>query len=233
MIPRECKFCGVAFSVKYKSDRKKYCTKKCASNASIAKPNTECLNCKKEMHIKPSALSKLKHGAHCSILCLSKTKSRLYAGKKNPNYKGRGVDSDGYAYSYTHSECSPKYAMTDTDENKLHRAICASILGVRKLPKGLHVHHRDCDELNNAPENLSVMNPSDHKWIHKQFGSSCLWAVMNGMIDIDELSLWSRDKERAKRLLELEVANQNIDKLVSELTETKRGTGGYGSTGTK
>jgi hypothetical protein len=110
---------------------------------------------------------------------------------------------------------------------KLHQAVCCEVLGIEKIPKGLHVHHRDCDVMNNSPENLVVLNASDHKWLHKQYGIASLWAHFHGKIDSESLCDWSDDRQRARRLLDLKVTDQKAE----ELTGTERGDGGFGSTG--
>jgi hypothetical protein len=70
------------------------------------------------------------------------------------------------------------------------------------------VHHRDCNKRNNIPENLVVLSVSDHKWMHHQFGSAALNAYFFGKIDLDTLVGWSDNKERAARLLPLNLFSQ-------------------------
>lgn len=62
--------------------------------------------------------------------------------------------------------------------------------------------------MNNDPENLAVLTISDHKWLHKQFGVAVLWAFCRGRIESETLVAWSDDRERAKRLLPLNVRIQ-------------------------
>ena len=70
---------------------------------------------------------------------------------------------------------------------------------------------------------------------------------MNNKITIDDLSEWSRDSERAKKLLSVnaydqcnkikEIVSKGVDmerailSVVDELDNSDRGSGGFGSTG--
>ena len=70
---------------------------------------------------------------------------------------------------------------------------------------------------NNLPQNLVVLNNSDHRWLHKQFGSTGLWAFCNGKISLDEACSWSNNPELARRLLPLTVVDQVP--MVSEISD--------------
>lgn len=76
----------------------------------------------------------------------------------------------------------------------------------------MHIHHRDCNGLNNKAENLALMTISDHKWIHKQFGVATLAAIMRGDIDICVAASWSDDPIRAEALLFQDVVSQGAIK---------------------
>lgn len=142
-------------------------------------------------------------GYFCSNVCAAKSKQDAYFGEKNPNYKAKNVDCDGYRI-YAPAARS----VGSIGRMKLHQAVCCEILGIERIPIGLHVHHRDCDIKNNAAENLVVLSASDHKWMHKQFGVATLWAFCNKLIDLNSLASWSDDKERAMRLLPMTVIDQ-------------------------
>lgn len=91
---------------------------------------------------------------------------------------------------------------------KIHIAVAKEILGLTKIPKGYHVHHRDANYLNNDPENLCLLNLSDHRWVHSQFGSATLWAYMKNKVSLEQLVDWSNDKERAIKILPTNLFNQ-------------------------
>ena len=145
--------------------------------------NTICSQCSKEFYLKPSRRKeKRAHGFFCSVSCSAIFKSEAYLGSKNPNNKNRNFSSDGYQIF------SPQTSLLLSKRKvKLHIAVACEILQLDRIPKGFHVHHRDCDVLNNIPENLALLKLSDHVWLHKQYGNATLWAFMRGKISLIEL----------------------------------------------
>lgn len=119
------------------------------------------------------------------------------------------IDSGGYSIVYT-----LKYGRL-----KAHQAVAFDILGINKIPKGYCIHHRDTMTINNSPENLCFLSGSDHAWLHKQYGNATLYAFMNNKIDLESLIDWSTDKEKAKRLLPLNLLNQRGVVKLDELLE--------------
>jgi hypothetical protein len=95
----------------------------------------------------------------------------------------------------------------------LHRLITCQVLKIEVIPKGFHVHHRDCDKVNNAKENLALLTRSDHFWLHSEFGNSPLKGFMQGEISLSQLLKWSKDPVRAKQLLLTSILNQNVESL--------------------
>lgn len=178
------------------------CSKKCLSVFTKSKtdhtPNTICAGCGKEFWLKLSQKVKYRRlGHHCSMACLAETKRKAYYGANNPNFRSRSYDDDGYVLRH----------YTTQGREKLHRAVVKEVLG-RQIPKGLVVHHRDCERDNNTAENLAVLSESDHRWLHKQYGNATLWAYRHGKIDLESLVSWSNDTARARRLLPLNVTTQ-------------------------
>lgn len=199
---KECLKCGKIFRVAGSREfTAKYCSRKCSDSSKIKPANTRCAQCGKLFHRKKSQLDKTKIGSFCNSSCFARFKSENYRGSRNPNYKGTGVDTDGYVLYVPHSTGGVK-------EKKLHRATVAELFGLDNLPEGVHVHHRDCDVLNNDPCNLAMMTPSDHKWIHKQYGTASLWAIQKGLVSVSEASSWSSNPKRAARLLNLDCISQ-------------------------
>src|SRR5205085_2608235 len=49
-------------------------------------------------------------------------------------------------------------------KESLHREIWKKHRG--EIPTGMHVHHRDGDPLNNAPDNLECVTPKEHAALH-------------------------------------------------------------------
>lgn len=201
----------------------KFCSNNCKwiFNNWSGEDNTECTECGKSFHMKESDKIRYsrKHGYFCSVACSGKYKSKgVYSGVKNPNYK-TGRDNRGIIRLSVET-CA---FMGLKKGMRIHRAICCEHFGISNIPKGFHVHHRDCDVRNNSPENLVVLTVSDHKWLHKQFGNATLWAHFHGRVSTDDLASWSDDSERANRLLGLNVIMQDAGIFGN--------TGGLSSTG--
>lgn len=242
-----CLKCNEEYSVKAsRLEASKFCSMKCKwdFNGWDSSPNTECSVCKKMFHLKPYAKKRFKRslGFFCSNTCSGIAKKSSYSGEKNPNYRGVTKDSDGYALRIYSPQSVTALGLVG--RYKLHQAVCCEILGVSGLPKGAHVHHRDCDVLNNVAENLVVLTVSDHKWLHKQYGNATLWAYCHGKVGLDDMVSWSDDKERARKLIALSVKDQSIDRIIADIEssktihkprqkadETMRAGGGFGSTG--
>jgi len=240
MYNHTCANCNKEFETR--KETSKYCSRYCVwtNKGWTSEANTECTNCKKMFHLKPFAKKRFKRslGYFCSNICVGEFKSKgCYDGNKNPNYKGRSEDSDGYTLREYVDCCS---RVNGLKRMKLHQAVCCEALGVSKIGKGLHVHHRDCDIKNNARANLAVLRTSDHKWLHKQFGNATLWAHYHNKVKTEELISWSDNKDRARRLIDLNVLNQDVAligeikdgelNITDELDKTMRGNNGVNST---
>lgn len=202
-----CAHCNKLFDViDCRKDTAKFCSRKCSDEFPRGGNKELCTQCGKSFKLKPYAKYKYARtlGTFCSISCSAIYKQSAYIGSKNPNYKSKNTDCDGYRL-FTSS--GPR-TLGAAKHTKLHQAVAAEILGIERIPPGLHVHHRDCDINNCTPSNLVVLSASDHKWIHKQYGIATLWAFCSGKIGLDEIVLWSDDRDRAKRLLPLKVTDQ-------------------------
>jgi len=154
----------------------------------------KCSQCGDMFRVKRSHLSRRNY---CSKMCQAKAYETRYLGKNNPNHKGILLNSDGYvmALNMKGGRC------------QLHRAVVSEYIGI-DIPVGLFVHHRDCNKINNSIENFALLNGSDHRWLHKQFGNACLWAYLHGKISKEELCSWCDVPEKAHILLDLNVENQ-------------------------
>lgn len=211
-----CAHCGTSYRViPARLASSKFCSKKCKwdHHGWSSEPNTKCTQCGVMFHIKESQKNRFKrtHGFFCSNACVGLfRRTGVYNGSKNPNYRGKTKDYDGYPLREYPAACN---AVGGFKRMKLHQAVCCEALGVDRIGGGLHVHHRDCDVRDSSPGNLCVMTISDHKWIHKQFGNATLWAHAHGKIETSELASWSDDPERASRLLDLTVSDQSADAL--------------------
>lgn len=184
-----CKHCGEIF--KFPSCRKdsaKFCGRKCAD----AHPKT------KKLHVCPECGGGFERGKgksqlnkFCSTTCTSSWRKRVCVGNLNPNWKGRNINEDGYVVK----------APSAGKGRLLHHHVVMENLWLSEIPDGAHVHHRNCNRLDNRPENLQLMLASDHKWLHHQFGIAVLSAIESGGISIDDVVKFSDDPIRAKWLL--------------------------------
>lgn len=194
----KCLICNKELDV-WPSRAKKFktCSMKCLAEYFKDDNNTICKTCGKEFHLKPYR-KKRSQDNFCSVGCFASWKSESQRGCNNPNFRNRLYGGDGMKILHIPSIGSVKE----------HRFVAESILG--EIPKGLNVHHRDCNPINNVPENLVVLCPKDHRWIHKQFGNATLYAYYYNKIDKESLISWSNDKDRAERLLDLNILNQKL-----------------------
>lgn len=220
-IPRTCACCGSEFLIpKSRIKTAKYCSNKCAGEAARSAPNARCAECGIELHKKPYSIKKAKFGSFCSVECSSKFKTRAYIGDGNPNFKNRLFDSDGYRIYSPQASLAHGFGRI-----KEHHAVTFLTLGIRSLPNGMHVHHRNCDPLDNSPENLQLLTIPDHKWLHKQYGSAAMRAIVDGRVGYEEASLWSDDPARALMLLS---SNLHTQKMLMDLMNKLSSTTDWG-----
>lgn len=196
-----CLNCGKEFEViNSRKDSAKFCSKKCSSEFKHGELNTKCTECGKMFHLKESSKRRYKRnqGYFCSTKCVSDFRKKEYLGSNNPNFRNIKRDDDGYLLSYL-----PRFGRI-----KLHHKVVFEFLGINKIPNNYCVHHRDCEVDNNDIENLVLLNGSDHRWLHKNFGNATLWAFINNKISIDDLCSWCKNPEKAKKLLTLNIKIQ-------------------------
>lgn len=195
-----CVICSKEF-VRFGKQAKiaKCCSVECLGKFFKGINNCNCLQCKKDFHKKPSSKT-TKHGNFCSNVCYGAWKSVNMFGANNPNFRNTMYDQDG-----------SRIVWSDTlGRMKMHHAVVFEYLDILKLPKGFCVHHKDCNHQNNTIENLVLLNGSDHRWLHKQYGNATLWAFYNKKVLLEDLISWSNDKKRAKKLLELNIIEQKL-----------------------
>ena len=198
-IKVECKGCHkVEYVTPSRAEKYVCCSKSCMGLYKRKEHNVSCTECNKTFRQRPDRLKRKRiHGFFCSHKCQGDYKKKIYKGENNPNYKAVFKDSSGYPLQY----------LPQIGRVKEHIYVTTITLGIDKVPKGHHVHHRDCNVFNNEPENLAILSASDHRWIHKQFGNATLWAFINNKVSYEQLVEWSNDKEKCKLLL-LNLLNQ-------------------------
>lgn len=210
MVNVVCEICGKEERV-YKSRSLTYktCSVECrGKRSSVEKKQRhvkQCPTCLNDFELKKSHIDRRKY---CSKTCQAVAYTTRYLGKNNPNCRHRHEDLSGYKISHEGKTVA------------VHRMVAMEVLKIDTLPSGYQVHHRDCDVKNNDPENLALLSNSDHRWLHKQYGSATLWAFMRGLVDKATLVSWSNDFSRASQILDLNLTNQSVVFKSDELLET-------------
>lgn len=211
-VAKVCEYCKADFMVpEWRREKARYCSRPCLSEgkkletiARHAADQIECVQCKKPFYLKPSHRGKANSlGNCCSAACVGEHRKMAYIGTANPNWRGKGTDSDGYALFLPQLKPGSKLG-----KMKAHQAVACEILGISKMPYGIHIHHRDCNRLNNNSWNLSLMSPSNHKWLHHQFTKAELTAYANGDIEVEDMIIKSKNPFKAHYLLILDVNTQ-------------------------
>jgi hypothetical protein len=201
MVKVECEICKKQHLIPNNRIKTyKTCSYECSSirRTKVRESNAVCTHCSTPFFLKIYKLNKVKLGTFCSATCSSAFKATYFLGKNNPNYRAKMYDYDGYLLAHI-----PKVGRVT-----IHRYVTMKYLGLTGIPKGYHVHHRDCNVHNNQIENLAVLNVKDHQWLHKQFGSATLWAFIHGKVQLQDLVAWSNDSDRAQILLTTNLTNQ-------------------------
>lgn len=193
-----CGICNKDFTVPHWRPAAKFCSRPCRQESLKGDKDSKCTQCGHMFHMKKSQQKRYSRslGTFCSNSCSAEFKKVKYTGSENPNWKNKGTDSDGYLIWV-----KPSMTGIGIEEKRLHRAVACEVIGVVKIDKMIHIHHRDCNILNNTPENLAIMNASEHKWLHKAFGNAVLYALSVGKTTIEELSSWCYEPNKAKELL--------------------------------
>ena len=138
-VKRVCAFCGKEFITYPWRGAGKYCSHKCATDATKVEhiPNVKCCICNKPIYIKPSRLERSKTKMFtCSKECMGKMRSRVFVGELNPNYN------------------NTKDRVLYTNNGKYY------------LKPEIDVHHIDKNGLNNDINNLIPLTRSEHTSIH-------------------------------------------------------------------
>lgn len=139
-VKRVCAFCGKEFITYPWRGAGKYCSHKCATDATKVEhiPNVKCCICNKPIYIKPSRLERSKTKMFtCSKECMGKMRSKVFVGELNPNYN------------------NTKDRVLYTNNGKQYY-----------LKPEIDVHHIDKNGLNNDINNLIPLTRSEHTSIH-------------------------------------------------------------------
>ena len=148
---RKCLVCGKEFKNAAHENRK-YCSHKCHGiSQRVPRPLLQCPECGAWFHYSPRARRK----RFCSQACSLKACHR----KRRQHPPHWYINKRGYIVANI-------WVGGRRTQIKKHRWLMEQHLGRRLSPSEI-VHHRDGNPLNNAIENLELMNQSDHMAKHE------------------------------------------------------------------
>lgn len=117
-VKRVCAFCGKEFITYPWRGAGKYCSHKCATDATKVEhiPNVKCCICNKPIYIKPSRLERSKTKMFtCSKECMGKMRSRIFVGELNPNY-----NNTKDRVLYTNNDINNLIPLTRSEHTSIH-----------------------------------------------------------------------------------------------------------------
>lgn len=199
-----CQQCGKEeYVIRSRSKRYKYCSKLCESKArtkSLEERNLtmiECPICKREFLVKTSSKNRRKC---CSKKCTYEYKKIESMGDKNPNYRGYIIEDGVKRKSYERYKDA-------------HQRIVFDYFGCR-IPKSYHIHHKDCNPMNNSLSNLVVLPCGVHMSIHRWFGNILLNAITTNLIDRDTFYSLLNEEQKLlyENIIDLNITNQVVIK---------------------
>lgn len=165
-----CKYCGRIFRAKPSAVKKgkKYCSKECYDKAQFKGEIKKCATCGKEIKVSPSLISTNNFCCNgCRLVWLSKHVTQEI------NIPGHSAGHKAPHLTELNRERNPKLALEPDavrrgDYNYYeHRKTMEKVLG-RKLKPNEDVHHINGIHSDNRPENLLVLDKSEHLRLHWQ-----------------------------------------------------------------
>ena len=157
-----------------------------------------CPVCGKHFFVKKSSEQRR---VCCSKKCQREYYKEKYLGENNPNYRAYSVEEGIRKRDYKRYK-------------EPYRNLTKDILGVKDIPKGYHIHHKDANENNHSPENLVVLPQSAHMLIHRTFGNILINALHTGKITRDTFfSLCTEEQKKFyEQIIDLNITNQAVVK---------------------
>lgn len=185
-----CPTCGISFTTEgSKAETRVYCSKDCYRSPHSTE--CTCLECGKNFRVPNNQITR-GGGRYCSRACQGRAKSasggkveyicetcqtpfrRTPRPDKTPrfcslqcrttHFKGNSfINKKGYVLVRM-----PEHPMANSTGYVLeHRLVMSRVLG-RTLRADEHIHHIDENPVNNAPENLMIVTPEEHRRIHNR-----------------------------------------------------------------
>lgn len=162
----KCKNCGREFTDK-PSKRRVYCSKKCHDEAQTTGPEVKCEVCGKKFHKSPSETKWKKNfcGNECRLKWLSEhCRTEINVPGHSKGHKAPHLTELNRIRNPLLA-LEPDAVARGSYKTKEHRRVMEEIIG-RKLKPNEDVHHINGIHDDNRPENLMVINHSEHMKLH-------------------------------------------------------------------
>lgn len=150
---KTCPVCGNAFYSRNKNQVT--CSNACAATFRCLAKHVNCDFCGKTILRSPSMIS---NHNFCSHECYHNYLSSKYSGEGHWAWKDGKALSNGYIM-----------VLQEDGTRKGEQRIVAEQVLRRKLLPDEVVHHINGNKLDNRPENLQVMNRTDHVNLHREY----------------------------------------------------------------
>lgn len=206
-IKVKCEICGKEeYVLNHRAQVYKTCSRECASKY-LSQLNSKrvtltCPICGEEYECKQS---KTKHHRTCGKPeCRKSWLKKTKCGKNNTNYK----KVEDLIRRNEYGECRNK---------AIHQHIVKeyfNLPNLKSLPKGYHIHHKDCNHDNNDIHNLVLLPQETHMLLHRIFGNVLLSALHTGRMDRETFFsiLTDKQKEFYLNIIDLDITHQAVVK---------------------
>lgn len=201
-----CAECGKhEFVAKKRAERYVCCSTTCSGkhNAKMAKTRFGsvekiCPVCGKHFLVKKSSGQRR---VCCSFKCRNEYYKTKYSGEGNPNYRAYTIEDGVKSKSYKRYK-------------EPYRNITKDVLGVKKIPIGYDVHHKDANENNHDVNNLVVLPRNAHMLVHRWFGNILINAVHTNKISREVFfSLCTEEQKKFyEQIIDLNITHQEVVK---------------------
>ena len=198
-----CKECGKHEMVcRSRAEHYVCCSRECSSKYKKKHNTTSvekvCPICGKHFFVKPS---QEKRRVCCSQKCVREYQRKTRTGENNPNYRAYTIENGVKSKTYKRYK-------------EPYRKIARDVLGVKSVPMGYDVHHKNADENDHRPENLVVLPRNAHMLIHRWFGNILINALHTGKITRETFFSMCTDEQKHfyEQIIDLNILHQEVVK---------------------
>lgn len=212
-LQSQCLNCSSALLTK-RTVPKKFCGVKCRVQWGKfnEEPNATCEQCARPFWIYPHVLTESHKGntagRFCSTACYVESKAGKVPLTKTGEKIGKVAEEGTLRLGYL---LAPEGMRTKYPSE--HSRIVCEYLDTDFIPRGLHIHHRDLDKTNNELSNLSILNGSDHHWLHFKAGDFGLKEFAAGNCTAELIARTCEEPERLIKLINKCVLTQSLEDI--------------------